>query len=524
MRCKRFTRLAAGLAFIAGPALADAGTAEDRAALFDDLLAKTLARGAFSDFKLQALDYDIRESMMAVRDEVVAAETDHALYYALVKLSNARHDRHLSVTAAEGGIAVPDDPGVAAPIRFHTDYGTPGGYFLFVADFAKDVARLSPDGQAPQIGDRLVAINGQSADDYIAALEPYHRYSSVNGFWQRMAPTVNEKKRFVPPSLYQDTLTVTLQGTDGTAYDLTLPYLEADEIDWAGHSDRVFTGFALVEKRTTFDLYRHAGGRNVLVIAWHRFGSKLIEDMDWLMATARENGWLGHNIIWDGTRSGGGSKGVYALQRLTPRPYKTTFGNLRISDITGEFARRKIADIDTDAARDSGVTETVDAGWWLRDWLANDVMKGIQAGQAYTNNVPFKSAHLPKWSDGIARPADVHFTGRMVCLFLPNGGSHLDQFASMVIDNRLCHAIGMPAGGYSNTWEWEEAVRFPISGKPVVTFMWNIGHTIRPNGQILEGNPAQVHEFIPVTGENFSDYYDILLERAFKALDRQAGG
>ena len=187
MRSKWLAGLAAGLAFVAGPALADASTAEDRAALFDNLLAKTLARGAFSDFKLQTLDYDIRESMRAVRDEVVAAETDHALYYALVKLSNARHDRHLSVTAAEGGIAVPDDPGLAAPIRFHTDYGTPGGYFLFVADFATDIARLSPGDQVPQIGDRLVAVNGQPADDYIAALEPYHRYSSVHGFWQRMA-------------------------------------------------------------------------------------------------------------------------------------------------------------------------------------------------------------------------------------------------------------------------------------------------------------------------------------------------
>lgn len=520
MRCRWFARLAAGLVFVAGPALADAGTAEDRAALFDDLLAKTLARGAFSEFKLEALDYDIRDSMMAVRDDVVAADTDHALYYALVRLSNARHDRHLSVEAAEGGIAVPDDPGLAAPIRFHADYGTPGGYFLFVADFAEDVTSLASGGRAPQVGDRLVAVNGQAAQDYIAALAPYHRYSSVNGFWQRMAPTVNEKKRFVPPALYQDALTVTLQGADGDAYDLTLPYLDADEIDWAGHSDRVFAGFELVEKRTTFDLHRHAAGGDVLVIAWHRFGHRLIEDMDWLIETAQKNGWLGHDIIWDGTRSGGGSKGVYALQRLTPRPFRTTFGNLRISDITAEFARRKIADIDTDAARDSGVTETVDAGGWLRDWLANDVMKGIQAGQAYTNDVPFKSAHLPKWSDGIAKPADVHFTGRMVCLLLPNGGSHLDQFAAMVIDNKLCHAIGMPAGGYSNTWEWEEVVRFPISGKPVVTFMWNIGHTIRPNGQVLEGNPAEVDEFIPVTRENYPDYYDILLERAFRALDR----
>ena len=510
--------LAASLALVAGPAAADAGTAVDRAALFDYLVDRTMQRGAFSDFKMRALDYDVRASMMAVRDEFLAADTDAALYYALVKLSNARHDRHLSVRPAQGGIAVPDDPGVAAPVRFHTDYATPGAYFLFVSDVARDIAALSSGGRVPRIGDRLVAVNGQPADAYIAALRPYHRYSSVNGFWQRMAPTVHEKKRFVAPSLYRADFTVTLQGADGRSYDLTVPYLPADQIDWAGHDARRYDGFELVEKRTTFDLYRHGGGRDVLIIAWHRFGHRLIEDMDWLMATAAENGWLDHDIIWDGTRSGGGSKGVYALQRLSPTPFKTTFGNLRISDITDDFVAAKVADIDTDAARDSGVTETVDAGQWLKDWLINDVTNAIRAGQAYTNNVPFKSAHLPKWSDGIARPADVHFTGRMVCLFLPNGGSHLDQFAAMVVDNKLCHAIGMPAGGYSNTWEWTEAVRFPISGRPVVRFMWNIGHTIRPNGQVLEGNPADVDEYIPVTRDNFADYYDILLTRAYNTF------
>ena len=77
----------------------------------------------------------------------------------------------------------------------------------------------------------------------------------------------------------------------------------------------------------------------------------------------------------------------------------------------------------------------------------------------------------------------------------------------------------MQDGGYSNTWEWEEDLVFPISGKPVVRFMWNIGHTVRPNGQILEGNPAQVDEFVPVTRENYLEYKIDLLERALKWLN-----
>jgi hypothetical protein len=236
--------------------------------------------------------------------------------------------------------------------------------------------------------------------------------------------------------------------------------------------------------------------------------------MDKAMAWAEHEGALSHDLIFDGTVSRGGGRGVYAIQRLSPKPFKLTFGNLRISDVTEAFVKDMVARIDERQARD-GSTD----GQWLKEWLLDDVMKGIEAGQAYTNNVPFKSGYLPKWSDGIVRPAPVHFTGRMVCLLGPYGGSHLDQFAAKVVDNDLCHSIGMPAGGYSNTWEWEEVVKFPKSGKPVVGYMWNMGHTIRPNGEILEGNPAEVKEYIPVTSKNHEHYYDMLLERAYAWLD-----
>ncbi|MFH1762647.1 MAG: hypothetical protein ABIF09_00520, partial [Gemmatimonadota bacterium] len=108
--------------------------------------------------------------------------------------------------------------------------------------------------------------------------------------------------------------------------------------------------------------------------------------------------------------------------------------------------------------------------------------------------------------------------GPLVVFSGPDGGSHLDQFVSIVADNELGHILGMPAGGYSNTWEWEEVLHFPGTDRPVVGFMWDIGHTIRPNGEVLEGNPAQVDEWIPLTAENAVGYYEILLARAWEHL------
>ena len=165
-----------------------------------------------------------------------------------------------------------------------------------------------------------------------------------------------------------------------------------------------------------------------------------------------------------------------------------------------------------------GVEETVNDGTWLFEWLSDDVQSAIQSGGDYTDAVPFKSAHLPKDSDGILQPAELHFRGRLVCWLSPHGGSHLDQFAAIAADNELCPLLGMSAGGYSNTWEWEEVINWPGTQQPVVKYMWSIGHTIRPNGEILEGNPASVTHPIPLTAENHQRYYEILFERTYAIL------
>jgi hypothetical protein len=345
-------------------------------------------------------------------------------------------------------------------------------------------------------------------------IRPYIRHSTENGFWLRAAEILNEKTPILPARFYDDELRVDLVGRDGKPYSLEPPYLPSDTIEWVGHGERSLGDYDRVMTTQTFDLYRHKAGRRIVLFVWHGFSDTLHEDMDEAMAWAQTEGVLNYDVIFDGTVSSGGGRGVYAIQRLSPKPFKLTFGNLRISDVTETFVEHRVGRIEKNQARRGG-TE----GQWLKEWLLDDVMKGIKAGQAYTNNVPFKSAYLPKWSDGIVKPAKVHFTGRMVCLLGPYGGSHLDQFAATVVDNDLCHTIGMPTGGYSNTWEWDEVVEFPLSGKPVVEYMWSIGHTIRPNGEILEGNPAEVKESIPVTAENYERYYDILFERAYTWLD-----
>ena len=81
----------------------------------------------------------------------------------------------------------------------------------------------------------------------------------------------------------------------------------------------------------------------------------------------------------------------------------------------------------------------------------------------------------------------------------------------------------MPTGGFSNTWEYEENLVFPTTGKRVARYMWSIGHTIRPNGEVLEGNPAIPREVVPITRENYPTYDDDLLRRGLDWLEPFVG-
>lgn len=516
----------------AGPgpeARSDVGTAEQREALVDTVLARVERREAFSPVKNEALGIDPLAAVAQHRRTVVEADSEEALYYALSRLSNARKDRHLDVALVPGGLAVAESRGLPhadedldeaplhAPVRALPDFGDTTRASFFISDVPTDPEMLG--SPAPAVGDRIVSVNGRPFDEYLAAVEPYHRYSARPNFLWRAAMALPERTAILPPELYGERLVLELERLDGSTVSVSLPYLDPDAIAWRGAADPRYPGFTEVDATATWNLHLPDDAeRNVIVLRWHGFRETLVEDVDELMDVAEERGLLDHAVIIDATRSRGGSKGAYALQRFAARPFRVTFGNLRLSDVTLPFIEEKRAEVGEAGALDSGVGETMDDGRWLLDWLENDVLDSLEAGARYSNDVPFKLAHLPKDSDGMLEPASVRFRGPLVLLLGPQGGSHLDQFAAQVVDNDLGVSIGMPSGGYSNTWEWEEVLSLPGSGRPLVRFMYDIGHTIRPNGEILEGRAVPVDHWIPLTRHNVEEYYGLLLDRALEVV------
>jgi hypothetical protein len=510
------------------------GTPETRAALFDTIYARTERREAFSPPKNAALGFDPLAAMMALRSKVIEAQNEEQLFYAIAEVGHARRDRHLDLALVPGGLQVSDSAGLdivgqeelpprSAALRVYPDYSRDDPAY-FIGDVAtasgtESGSEADIDVELPPIGGRILSVNGRTTAEWHTAATAFMRHSSIIGLKWKLAEAMSLATATFPPDLRSEVLTLEVEAPDGGSETYALPYYDAETLTWAGTGAPSYPGTAIALSTPTYDLHVPEVDARHVVLVWRGFRETMVPDVDALVEYAAEHDLLDRTLVMDVTRSRGGSLGPYAMQRLQPRAFKTTFGNLRLSDVTLPFVEDKRTDFEAQTIEDSGVREIIDDGTWLMEWLEEDVIPALERGDAYSNNVPFKSAHAPRDSDGILEPTPVHFRGPIVLISGPQGGSHLDQFASIIKDNELGAIVGMPPGGYSNTWEWDQVLTMPGMGRPLLSFMWNIGHSIRPNGEILEGNPIEVDEWVPLTPDNVTNYYGILLERALAAVE-----
>ena len=141
--------------------------------------------------------------------------------------------------------------------------------------------------------------------------------------------------------------------------------------------------------------------RGIVVLRWWDFEMDdlaLVQDINALMEYAEDEDLLDYDLIIDVTYSSGGSGGAFVIQRLVDRPFRTTFGNIRLSDLGQERVNRyrnRTADGSTPDIFGLNLSRS-----WLYDWVRTDATEAIDRSDEYTSPVPFKLAHLPKDSDG----------------------------------------------------------------------------------------------------------------------------
>ena len=484
----------------------------ERTALFDELYQKTLKREAFSPIKWEKLSTDFETECfnLKLREEFYNADTDFKLLRAILKLNNARKDRHLRLEATKNYMDL--DEILQAPIQFYPDLADEKNVFFFVANLNQQVLE-----KGVSKGDKLIAVNDIPINQYLDSLSIYLRYSTHLQMLVKEVPNyLSAKCELFGPELQQsETVIFTLEPINGeTNYNITLSYVTPNTIEWLWEpvlerdredsaEDELFyelmyyyLGFTQVFDDHLNCAFYVNNSKKTAIIEWYHF-EETEQGIQNLINVAKNKNILNYNIIVDATHSGGGSRSALFLKRLASTPFKTTFGNIRVTDT--EFAT-------TNANNHSAS---------VKNWI----LDAVSDGEDYSSNEPFKLQLFARGSDGIMNPSNDRFTGNIVVLFFPLGGSNLDQFAAMIADNPQLniHTMGMPTGGYSNTWEWGETISLPNGNN--IYFEWNVGHTIRPNGEILEGNPAIPNEVIPFTADNYETYFSDLLKKAISHLE-----
>jgi hypothetical protein len=177
----------------------------------------------------------------------------------------------------------------------------------------------------------------------------------VNGFRFKFAQALNEKTAILPESFYGDDFQVSLLSPKNGTYTVRVPYVRASRIEWQGHGARKYDGFELLREFGIFDLYRHSGGKDVLLLSWRRFGGSLVADMDALMVYAEAEDLLDHDLVWDWTRS----RGAAADSARTLFNDSRRRSSKRLSEICGSATRRCRSSSESASRSRPGISQTV---------------------------------------------------------------------------------------------------------------------------------------------------------------------
>ena len=472
-------------------------TSTDRELLLDDIIAKTVAREALSQVKVDFWNIDFPTQAEALRQEYIDADTDLKLYRALLKTIALNKDSHLSLSTVSGGISYSDNKR-EIPIIFAPDFTTtPHQFFIFDKTDGFDFNTIT-NGSMIEKGDVLIAVNGMDFQTFYNDFQDYFTHSTLRNMDWEIAESLGRHFSFYPENLYPDNAQVEMsfRKPDNNEYTVTLSwadnysFTDVDEYSIPSRYRIVLNTSVTGTNSGNFELYRNG---NTLLLNWLDLEDGLTADLAAIHQYMVTNNLLDANIIFFAPFSSGGSGSQEILSILTPYPYKTTFGNVKHSDISDNLARQRSSRVE--------------------DWI----LRTFDTGAEFTTNEPFKLQYGDEFTDGVFHTItneSQRFSGNVVAIFSSMGGSNLDQMSAMMIQNGVAYSIGNPTGGYSNTWEWDETLRYESNNQSVIEYIWNIGHTLRPDGQVLEGNPVDVDEMISMSSTNFNNYFDDLITRA----------
>jgi len=166
------------------------------------------------------------------------------------------------------------------------------------------------DDPRPEPGDLIIAVNGRPIPEYVETFTPWVVHSTIHGLYWDIARDLPLRRANVPPSLYEETLSLELERPSGERYTVVLPYLDSAGLEVPQPEEPLYPGFTTVMERFDFNVLLPDDGRPLILLQWLDFEDELIQDVIDLMEFAEREGLLEHALIIDVTDSSGGSRGA----------------------------------------------------------------------------------------------------------------------------------------------------------------------------------------------------------------------
>ena len=471
----------------------------DREALFKSYAAEIRDGQYLSPEGFRRLDTTWEKELEKAHRRFLAAKTKGDVYYALLSLKNSYHDMHCRLTVPEP--LEPQGETLELPLKIRP--ARRGSKLEFVVEWS----RLP----GVEKGFVLERYDGRTPEEALAAFTEWEEGSSPERREFEFARwlTVRDPKNAPPPEpravelILRDEqrrrdATARAEFSErrrGSAGPAAEPQLR-DDADYAGwtpdfiglnyrvYADTATGTLVLRDYSFYYELTAPELWNRMRLLSyktepiWERGGSQLRDDLervdlerlgDYLKSMNPRFG----RLLIDVRENGGGPIAQRLTELVADKPYKATWSVTVLTPLLRRDKEFRAAAYHHPESGKEAMT-----------------LRELDSGAERSSPHAFickTEACGPREGDGKPSALGLHY--KTALLTGPYCISSCDQFAAVFLDNGFGEVVGLPPAGASSPTRAD--ARLKLADGETFSMTFSFGVTYRPNGEVLEGNPAR---------------------------------
>jgi len=443
-------------------ASASAWLGSDRVSLFDQHLKLIEGGTLISERGIVGLGLTRPEQVERARQRYLSAATRDDAYWALLSLRNTTHDAHGDLVVPKS--LRPEPRVVKLPMTFVADAWWTAGPRFVVSESA--IPEVEP-------GFELERFDGRSIPDALREAFDWHSDSSLASFHLWASRWFSSRDSWLTPIPSRRSVSLSLHDPRTGRRVEVIAAFEATSGTRARHAEDA-------TRQPTFKGEHLSGfadaARGIAIVRIDSFRSSRgdLEQLERFLDAQPP----GTRVLLDVRENTGGGTGHQVLGLFIPCAIRST-SRVAVS----------VPLLRSSASFRAGVLRFASS-----DETARALSKELEAGRAVSSPVSFQCNARTCQTEFLVRPARARPPLPVALLIGPTCMSGCDQFAAMFADNSVGPVLGQPTRGASAPFRlpWP----LPLANGTSASVTLNVGQTLRPNGEVLEGNPVKPTAFV----------------------------